>query len=450
MNTAGVVQGVAGENRGLVRTIGRWSLVALMLNTMIGGSIFGLPSMIAARLGKVSPAAYFVALAGIAVIAACLAEVASYFQEAGGPYLYAREAFGPFMGIQIGWLTWLSRITASAAVANLFIAYLSEFLPRVREPAVRGLVITVLISFLAIVNYRGVSTGNRLSNVFTITKVVLLTAFVGGGLLALALHPAIRVKPPLLHPTATDWFEAVILLVYAYGGFEAALFVSGEARNPRKDAPIALFTALATVTLLYVGVQYVVIHTLATSTVTEKPVVDSARQFLGPVGVTLVAIGTLVSTYGYISANMLHTPRVTFAMAERGDFPKFFAGVHRRFRTPHVSILTFAATLLLFSVVGDFRWNAVLSAVSRLFIYGSVAAALPALRRRYPQGGTFRLPAAGLFVVLSLLFTGLLATRMHRDDLIAVAVTSAAALVTWTWTRGKAVEPAASEQGRSR
>src|ERR1700719_2824215 len=211
------------------------------------------------------------------------------------------------MGIQIGWLTWLSRITASAAVANLVVAYLSGFLPRVREPAVRGVVITVLISLLAIVNYRGVSTGNRLSNFFTITKVVLLTAFVGGGLLAVAVHPAIRVKPPVLHPTATDWFEAVILLVYAYGGFEAALFVSGEARNPRKDAPIALFTALATVTLLYVGVQYVVIHTLANSTVTEKPVVDSARQFLGPVGVTLVAIWTLGFSYGYISANMLHT-----------------------------------------------------------------------------------------------------------------------------------------------
>ena len=295
----------------------------------------------------------------------------------------------------------------------------------------RGLLITVLISFLAIMNYRGVSTGNRLSNFFTITKLVLLAAFVGGGVVALALHPAIRVNPPELHPTATDWFEAVILLVYAYGGFEAALFVSGEARNPRKDAPIALFAALATTTLLYVGVQYVVIHTLANSTVTEKPAVDSARQFLGPVGVMLVAIGTLVSTYGYISANMLHTPRVTFAMAERGDFPKFFRAVHRRFRTPHLSILTFAATLLLFSVVGSFRWNAVLSAVSRLFIYGSVAAALPALRRKYPQGSTFRLPAAGLFVVLSLLFTGLLATRMHRDDLIAVVVTSAAALATW-------------------
>lgn len=436
---------MAEQNRGLVRTIGRWSLVALMLNTMIGGSIFGLPSVIAARLGRVSPAAYFVALAGIAVIAACLAEVASYFQEAGGPYLYAREAFGPFMGIQIGWLTWLSRTTASAAVANLFVAYLSEFLPSVREPTVRGLVITVLISFLAVMNYRGVSTGNRLSNFFTITKLVLLAAFVGGGLLALALHPAIRVNPPELDPTATDWFEAVILLVYAYGGFEAALFVSGEARNPRKDAPIALFTALATVTLLYVGVQYVVIHTLASSTVTEKPAVDSARQFLGPLGVPLVAIGTLVSTYGYISANMLHTPRVTFAMAERGDFPKFFAAVHPRFRTPHLSIVAFAAMVVLFSVVWNFRWNALLSAVTRLFIYGCVAAALPALRRKYPRGSTFRLPTAGLFVVLSVLFTGILATRMHRDDLIVVAVTSVVALVTWVWTRGKVLEAAASE-----
>jgi amino acid transporter len=416
-----------------------------MLNTMIGGSIFGLPSVIAARLGRVSPAAYFVALAGIAVIAACLAEVASYFQEAGGPYLYAREAFGSFTGIQIGWLTWLSRITASAAVANLFIAYLSEFLPGVRAPLVRAPLIVVLISFLALVNYRGVSTGNRLSNFFTITKLVLLAAFAGGGLLALTLNPAIRVNPPDLHPAATDWFEAVILLVYAYGGFEAALFVSGEARNPRRDAPIALFTALATVTLLYVGVQYVVIHTLANSTVTEKPAVDSARQFLGPVGAMLVGIGTLISTYGYISANMLHTPRVTFAMAERGDFPKFFAAVHPRFRTPHLSIVAFAAMLVVFSVVGNFRWNAVLSAVSRLFIYGSVAAALPALRHKYPRGGTFRLPAAGVFVALSLLFTSVLATQMHRGDLIAVAVTSAIALVTWFWTRERLLEHAASE-----
>lgn len=411
-----------------------------MLNTMIGGSIFGLPAVIAARLGRLSPAAYFVALAGIAVIAACLAEVASYFQEAGGPYLYARETFGSFAAIQVGWLTWLSRITATAAVANLFIAYLSAFFPSVQATLLRALILIVLISFLAAMNYRGIRTGKWLNNFFTITKLVVLGAFVGGGLLA--LNPAIGLNPPALQTTAADWFEVSILLVYAYGGFEAALFVSGEANDPRRDAPVALLAALSTVTLLYVGVQCVVIHTLvANSAMTEKPVVDSARQFLGPVGVTLIAAGALASTYGYIGANMLHTPRVTFAMGERGDFPKFFAAIHNRFRTPHLSIIAFALMLTLFSVAGNFRWNAVLSAVSRLFIYGSVAAALPMLRKKYPQGGTFRLRASNVFVALALLFTGVLASQMHRSELVALAITFTVGALNWLWARRRVVDP---------
>ncbi len=212
-------------------------------------------------------------------------------------------------------------------------------------------------------------------------------------------------------------------------------------RHPRKDAPVALLAALSTVTLLYVGVQYVVIHTLANSAVTEKPVVDSARQFLGPLGVTLIAAGTLVSTYGYIGANMLHTPRVTFAMGEHGDFPRFFAAIHKRFRTPHLSIIAFALMLTLFSVAGNFRWNAVLSAVSRLFIYGSVAAALPRLRKKYPQGATFRLRAGNVFVVLALLFTGVLATQMHRSELLALAITFVVGALNWLQARGRVVGP---------
>src|SRR5258705_7008407 len=153
-----------------------------MLNTMIGASIFGLPCLIDARLGRLSPIAYFIAFAGVAVIAACLAEVASYFQEAGGPYLYAREAFGRFVGIQIGWLTWLSRISACSGVANLFITYLTAFVPAVRAPLVRSGVFTLLIGFLAAVNYLGVTAGKWLCNFFTITKVLLLTLFIVTGL----------------------------------------------------------------------------------------------------------------------------------------------------------------------------------------------------------------------------------------------------------------------------
>jgi APA family basic amino acid/polyamine antiporter len=428
--------GLAQASGGLVRTIGRWSLAALMLNTMIGASIFGLPSIIAGYIGKLSPAGYLIAFAGVAVIAACLAEVSSYFQEAGGPYLYTRVAFGRFAAIQIGWLTWLSRITACSGVANLFITYLSSFFPVVTRGWIRGTILTVLIGFLAAVNYRGVSGGNALSNFFTITKVLLLTLFITGGFMALAFHPSVRVTPAAVPLTTANCFQAILLMVYAYGGFEAALFASGEASDPRKDAPIALLIAMLTATLLYICVQVVVIFTLANPGATTKPAVDSARQFLGPVGVTLVAVGTLISVYGYLSANMLHTPRVTFAMGERGDFPSFFAAIHPRFRTPHLSIVVFALMLLLFSIGGNFRWNASLSAISRLFMYGAVVAALPVLRRKFPKGSKFRLPAGLFFTVLGLAFVAVLLAQMGRTELIVMSITFVIALLNWLWARG--------------
>ena len=427
---------LAQASGGLVRIIGRWSLAALMLNTMIGASIFGLPSIIAGYLGKLSPAGYLIAFAGVAVIAACLAEVSSYFQEAGGPYLYTRVAFGRFAAIQIGWLTWLSRITACSGVANLFITYLSSFFPVVTRGWIRGTILTVLIGFLAAVNYRGVSGGNALSNFFTITKVLLLTLFITGGFMALAFHPSVRVTPAAVPLTTANCFQAILLMVYAYGGFEAALFASGEASDPRKDAPIALLIAMLTATLLYICVQVVVIFTLANPGATTKPAVDSARQFLGPVGVTLVAVGTLISVYGYLSANMLHTPRVTFAMGERGDFPSFFAAIHPRFRTPHLSIVVFALMLLLFSIGGNFRWNASLSAISRLFMYGAVVAALPVLRRKFPKGSKFRLPAGLFFTVLGLAFVAVLLAQMGRTELIVMSITFVIALLNWLWARG--------------
>ena len=424
---------MANQPEKLVRTIGRWSLAALMLNTMIGASIFGLPSLIAARLGRLSPIAYFAAFAGVALIGACLAEVASRFHQAGGPYLYAREAFGRFVGIEIGWLTWVSRIAACSGVANLFITYLGEFVPSVADGRVRAAVLIVLIGLLAAVNYRGVRDGKWLSNFFTASKIALLAVFAAGGLIALQIHPALRMTPATVHSAASDWFAALLLMVYAYGGFESALIASGEASDPRRDAPTALAIALATATLLYVAVQYVVIYTLADPGATAKPAVDSARQFLGPAGVSLVAVGTLISVYGYLSANMLHTPRVTFAMAERGDFPAIFGAIHARFRTPHISIVAFAVLLSLFSIYGDFRWNATLSAVARLFMYAAVAAALPVLRRKDPEGAAFRLPAGNLVAVLALGFTGVLLVSVRWRDVIVVLVTMAIAAANWVW-----------------
>jgi amino acid transporter len=220
-------------------------------------------------------------------------------------------------------------------------------------------------------------------------------------------------------------------MINSFGGFEAALFVSGETRDPRKDAPTGLLIALATATFLYVAVQYIVIYTLPTATTSAKPVADAAQHFLGPFGASAMAAGALISVYGYLSANMLHTPRLTFAMGEQGDFPAFFAAIHPRFRTPYVSIVSFAVFLVIFSVAGSYRWNAMLSAVSRLFIFASIAAALPVLRRKRPHADAFRLPGAIFFVVLALLFTGMLATKIQLGGLVILTVTFALAFLNW-------------------
>lgn len=424
---------------GLVRTIGRWSLAALMVNTMVGASIFGLPALIAARLGKWSPLGFLVAFGVIAVIAACMAEVASQFRDTGGPYLYTKVAFGRFLAIQNGWLTWLTRIAAASAVANLFIIYLGEFFPEVTKPFARAAVLLILIGFLAAVNYRGVAGGNQLSNVFTVTKVGLLAFFVIAGLVALTFRPEIRVNPAPLSGTSSAWLEALLLMMYSYAGFDAALIASGETRDARKDIPMALFSAIAATTLLYVAVQYLVIHTIPDAGSSAAPVVDSARRFLPQWAVRIVAAGTLVSAYGYLSANMLHTPRVTFAMGECGDFPEFFARIHPRFRTPHVSIAIFAALLLIFSIAGDFPGNAMLSIVSRLFVYASVAAALPVLRKKHPNADAFRLPGGVFVSALALLLTAVLVTRMHRGEFLVIAATAALAFVTWLWARHRTI-----------
>ncbi len=267
-------------------------MAALMLNTMIGASIFGLPSLIAARLGKWSPLAYVAGAAIAAVVAACLSEVASQFSETGGPYLYARAAFGRFVAIQIGWLTWLTRIASASAVANLFVSYLAEFLPRVRSAWGRAGTLFLVIGFLAVVNYRGVSRGSMVSSFFTGAKLLLLVIFVGAGLVALAFHPSVRVSPAAVPATAANWLDAIVLMILAFGGFEAALFLAGEARDPQKDAPGALFIAVAGAAAVYVSVQYVVIYTLPMAGASTTPAVDAARRFLGPWGVSLVALGT--------------------------------------------------------------------------------------------------------------------------------------------------------------
>ena len=417
-----------------MRAIGRWSLTALVINSIIGSGIFGLPADVARLVGRGSPWAVLVAGAAAGVIMACFAEVASQFSQAGGPYLYARAAFGRLVGIEVGWMLWLARLAAPAATADLFVIYCGEFWPHAKEPFPRFLILTFLYGILTFINYRGVRGSAQVSNVFAVAKLVPLFLVAMAGVFYLMTgHQA----APLL-PTGAgmgSWLKAALLLVFAYGGFETAVTPLGEAKNPRRDAAFALFTALVTCTVLYSVIQWVVVGILPDPGHSERPLADVARLALGHGGAAFVSVGALISVYGYLSANMLGVPRITFALAENGDFPSIFAAIHPRFRTPYVSILAFALLSWLLALFGSFTWNATLSAVARLLYYGLVCAALPVFRRKRPGAAMFRLPGGIFFAALGVGICAFLMTGVNLGGSLILLATALVAAVNWGLVR---------------
>jgi APA family basic amino acid/polyamine antiporter len=419
----------------LVRAIGRWSMVALAVNTILGSAIFGLPSVITAAVGNVSP--WVVLLGGVVmvVIVVCYAEVASQFTVSGGSYLYVRYTFGKLAGILVGWQNLVTRLTAYAAAVNLFVQYLGQFYPDASQPVPRLFVITLMVATLAIVNYRGVGGGATVSNVAVVAKLLPLglIAVLGAGFLV--LHPAALV------PTSTagvdGWFKAMLLLFFAYGGYEAVLISVGEAKDPRRDAPVALLVSIAIITVLYTLLQFTVVAVLPDPAHSDRPLADAAGVLMGPNGATLVAIGALISVYGFLSAHMLTGSRSLFALAEFGDFPAKFAAVHPRFRTPHVSIATFALLIWVFALLGSFAWNATLSAVGRLCYYGLVCAAVPVLRKRQPEAARFRVPGGMLLPVLGVLICATLLTRVDFSKSMILAATVVIGLLNWWLVRNR-------------
>jgi amino acid transporter len=434
----------------LVRSIGRWSFAALVLNTIIGTGVFILPGTVAARLGSLGIVAWIVAALLTAAMILCFAEVASRFNVAGGAYLFTQAAFGRWTGLQIGWLAYVSRTTAAAAQANLFTSYFAEFVPWAATRAGSLTITTVFIGFLAVVNVRGVASGARLSNVLAIFKTISLVAFGVLGVAWLVSHGS-GTGPAASDLSGASWLQMLLLLMFAFGGFESALMPLAEAKDPQRDAPFALLVGLALVTLVYLAAQLTVLATLPDPGATNRPLAASGRVMLGAVGAASISIAAMVSVYGWLSSNMLAVPRLTMAMAQRGDLPTFFGRVHAAWRTPWISILIYALVSWGLANQAGLIQNITLSSVVRLFVYGLVCAALPVLRTKETQGtvgpALFRAPAGVALAWISVAISLLLATRMTLREGVTLAVTVALASLHFLTLRRSPAERAAPTTG---
>ena len=418
----------------LIRSIGRWSMTALVINIIIGSGIFGVPSELNRILGRVSPIAFLLAGAGMGIMMACFAEVASQFTEPGGAYLYARTAFGRFAGMQVGWFSLLAPVGAAAATANLFNTYLAGFFPWAGSLTGKMTVITALFALLVLANYVGVRSGAGVSNAFTIAKLAPLILLVVLGATHFFRHPEIISGGEFQRPGLSGWFEALLLLAFSYAGYENALLPMGEVKNPRRTVPFALFTGLMVCMCLYAVLQFIVVATIGTTYV-ERPLANTAGVLMGSSGAAFVILAAMASTYGNIAGIFLATPRLTFSLAEEGDLPQILGRVHPRYKTPYISIVLFGLATWILAVSGTFRWALALASGACIIIYISVCASLIRLRKIRPDAPALRIPFGRALAVVGIAIGAILLAHLSLREAYLLVLTAGVASLNWLWVR---------------
>lgn len=408
------------SEEGLVREIRQWGLVGIVMNSMIGSGIFVLPAKAFGLIGNYSLLAFLLCAVVIFLIILCFAEVSSRFSGTGGAYLFAREAFGSAVGFEVGWIWWLARVGAYATNCNLLVVYLALFWPAAGAGFRRAAVIIVVTTTLTFINYIGVRNATMTSNVFILVKLLPIVLFIALGLFVLTPSNFTLGE----YPTLGSFSTTVLLLIYAFSGFENAGVTAGEVVNPRRTMALAFLIAIAIVAAIYILIQVVCIGTLPGLGSTERPLADAASRFLGPWGASLIALGIIASVLGNLNVSLLTNPRILFAMSGRKELPALFGAVHPRFHTPHVATLVTGAFALLLTLSSSLIYALTVSTIARLIVYIVTCMALPTLRRKRNAPPAMMKVAGGsiisvIAVVVSLWLLTNSTAREARDSIIA-------------------------------
>jgi amino acid transporter len=389
----------------LVRRLSVIGLWLLIINGMIGAGIFGLPAEAARLAGGFSPWVFAISAGLLFPIILCFAQLGSYFTDTGGPILYAGTAFGPIFGFQAGWCLYVARLLAFAANVNLLVNSLPYVLGGMIGPGLRLTLLFAACSLLTVLNVVGVRGAIRSLSVLTVLKFLPLIVLVSFGLLKLHWH--LRLQTPT---DPHDLGAAVLLVVYVYTGFESGLVVAGEARNPQRDLPRALLTALVVCSTLYVLIQAVSVAALPTLASSTRPLVDVAAALIGPPGALLLTAGVVASVGANLVSSMFSVPRITYRLALQAQLPHWFGTVHPIYKTPVWSIVFFGTGCFFLAASSGFAWLASLSVLIRLLLYLICIGAIPRLKNQFGTApaalrlpGGYMVPALALAVCIGLL-----------------------------------------------
>jgi basic amino acid/polyamine antiporter, APA family len=387
----------------LIRALGIPGLAANIVNATIGAGIFVLPALAATGLGAAAPLAYIVCALAMVLFVTSFAMAGSRVSLTGGLAAYVEVAFGRYVGFLGGILYGLTALLAVSGVVGVFATSIGVLAPPLATQTGRFFVILFIYGFLAAINIRGVRVGARAVGAVTLVKLVPLIVFVVVGLF-------------FIRPEAFNWpgwpgskplGQSVLLLIFAFVGVEVALVPSGEIKHPARTVPRAIFTALVITTFLYILIQLVAQGVLGPElgNYRDAPLAEAAARFLGPFGRTLMLAGATVSAFGFVTTDILSSPRIIFAFGRDAVLPKWFAHIHPRFHTPDVAIVTYSVIAFVLSFSSTFQQLAVLSNVAVLLLYLLCFVAALVLTRRDIRGdGTpFHFRGANAVPVLSII-----------------------------------------------
>jgi APA family basic amino acid/polyamine antiporter len=437
----------SSQSTALARRLGLFDLTMLCMGSIIGTSIFIVPQVVAKNVDGLGWALGAWILGGIAAIGGAFvsAELASRRPFVGGSYVYLRDAYHPAVAFMYGWcLLLIMQTGAMASVAVIFARYLNQF---AKTPIPEGVITTVVIGVLSLVNCMGVRTGSTVQNLFMATKiVVILGLIVCGWLFAGGSWGAI----PLARDPATGNWEhfsgfgaAMVSILFCYGGWQMAAFLAGEVRRPEVTVPRGLVLGVIGVVLLCLGVNVICVKALG-STLTSTPTPASAvmQIVLGERGAALIAAGIAISALGYLSQATLTSPRVYYAMAADGIFLRSVAWLHPRTRVPVVAILMQGAMAILIALSGKYHeiLNYVMSVdiIFTMLVMGSIFI----FRRREQvtdERRVYRVPGHPVTTILLMaVYGGVGVSLFYRfpvNGLTGIAIAAAGIPVYYFWHR---------------
>ena len=410
----------AASDPRLRQEIGRIGVATIAMNGVVGSGIFALPAVAIAHAGYFSPWVFILCGILILLIALSLARAASFFDTTGGPIVYTTHAFGRFIGFQTGLLIYVSRVAAIAASANLIVSYAAPFWSPLSSGAPRAIAVGGYIALATVLNAVGVRAGMTAVYLISILKLAPLLLLIMVGVPNIEWNLVAGAK--VLEPTPLG--RTMLVLLYAFIGFEFSLINAGETRDARSSIPKALVMTVVSIAFCYTAIQLVAVSSGLALAGSEAPLIDLARQLMGSFGALALGLGVVFSISGGTLTSLLTAPRLTFALSRDGTLPAWFGVIDARTSVPVNSVVFCGAISVVTALGQHFIWLVTLSTFVRLLTYALCIASLPFIERTIPeQVGQFALPGGSTIPAIAFVATLWLLSGSTFDNIVvAVSV----------------------------